>query len=112
MHLNYRTKKHIARIGTLLCFCLCISSLYGQCTLASSTPIPDDDVIAIQFAVSGLVDNNLSSPTQGICGVEVEFNHEYLGDLTITLISPSGTEVQLIGDPTTAISNQLISWEY
>ena len=104
MHLNYRTKKHITRIGTLLCFCLCISSLYGQCTLASSTPIPDDDVIAIQFAVSGLVDNNLSSPTQGICGVEVEFNHEYLGDLTITLISPSGTEVQLIGDPTTAIS--------
>lgn len=91
-------------MATLLCCHLWASSLSGQCTLASSTPIPDDDVIAIQFAVSGLLDNDLSSPTQGICGVEIEFNHEYLGDLTITLISPSGTQVQLIGDPTTAIA--------
>jgi|GEM_PF-1342714 len=104
MHLTYHTINHISRIVALLCCHLYTCSLYSQCTLASSVPIPDDDVIAIQFAVSGLLDNNLSSPTQGICGVEIEFTHEYLGDLTITLISPSGTVVQLIGDPTTAIA--------
>lgn len=96
--------KHISRIVTLLCCYLCTYGLYGQCTLAASVPIPDDDVDTIQFGVFGLLDFNLSSPTQGICGVEIEFTHEYLGDLTITLISPSGTMVQLIGDPTTATS--------
>jgi subtilisin-like proprotein convertase family protein len=112
MHLTYRTLKHISRIIILLCCHLFTYSLYGQCTLASSVPIPDDDVVTIQFAVSGLLDNNLSSPTQGICGVEIEFNHEYLGDLTITLISPSGTIVQLIGDPTTAIPTTNLSvWD-
>ncbi len=110
--MTYHTIKHISRIVILLCSHLCTFSLYGQCTLASSVPIPDDDVVAIQFAVSGLLDNNLSSPIQGICGVEIEFNHEYLGDLTITLISPSGTMVQLIGDPTTAISATNLSiWD-
>lgn len=104
MHLTYPTIKPISGIVTLLCCLLYTSSLSGQCTLASAVPIPDDDVVAIQFSVSGLLDFNLSSPTQGICGVEIEFTHEYLGDLTITLISPSGTMVQLIGDPTTAIS--------
>jgi subtilisin-like proprotein convertase family protein len=74
----------------------------AQCTYSTSTPIPDDDTLVIQFSVSGLVNNNLSSPTQGICGVDIRFRHEYLGDLTVTLISPAGTMVQLIGPTTTA----------
>lgn len=76
---------------------------YSQCSLSAATPIPDNASITLQFGVSGLIDNNLSSPTQGICGVEINFTHEYVGDLTITLISPSGTSVTLIGPPTTII---------
>lgn len=79
--------------------------------LESATPIPDNDIATIQIAVSGLIDNNLAGP-QGICGIEIEFTHEYLGDLTITLISPSGTSVTLIGQPTTAIGpTNLANWD-
>jgi subtilisin-like proprotein convertase family protein len=79
------------------------SSAYSQCTLMA-IPIPDNSTTTIQFSASGLVDNNLSSPTQGICGVEIDFMHEYLGDLTISLVSPAGTIVQLIGPTTTSTS--------
>ena len=89
--------------------------MYGagsQCTISTATPIPDNGTETIQFAVTGLVDNNLASPTQGICGVEIEFMHEYVGDLTVTLVSPSGTTVQLIGPPTTAITaTNLSNWD-
>lgn len=45
---------------------------------------------------------NASNPTlgqngQGVCGVHLVFDHEYLGDLQITLTSPSGQSVTLIG---------------
>lgn len=89
-----------------------ISHGYSQCSLSAAAPIPDNASITLQFGVSGLIDNNLSSPTQGICGVEINFTHEYVGDLTITLISPSGTSVTLIGPPTTTISPTNLSvWD-
>ncbi|MEO6130546.1 MAG: proprotein convertase P-domain-containing protein, partial [Saprospiraceae bacterium] len=66
--------------------------------------IPDDGCITIQFIVSGLTDDDLAGPTQGICGVNLDFMHEYLGDVTVTLVSPSGTSVTLIGPVTTAIT--------
>jgi subtilisin-like proprotein convertase family protein len=79
----------------------CISSTAGaQCAIADSLPIPDNDFITLGFNVSGLTNANLASPLQGICGVKISFDHVYLGDLTITLISPAGTSVQLVG-PTT-----------
>lgn len=45
---------------------------------------------------------NASNPTlgqngQGVCGVVLNFDHEYLGDLSITLTSPSGQVVTLVG---------------
>ncbi len=77
---------------------------YSQCSTSTPLDIPDDDCITIQFIVSGLTDNDLASPTQGICGVNLDFKHEYLGDVSVTLISPSGTSVTLIGPVTTAIT--------
>lgn len=89
----------------------CLGALHGQCTSTMSTPIPDNGIIHVGFAVSGLTDANLSSPTQGICGVGLNFNHEYLGDLTITLIAPNGTSVVLVGPPTTTTMNtNLTTW--
>ncbi|MGB3079682.1 MAG: gliding motility-associated C-terminal domain-containing protein [Saprospiraceae bacterium] len=76
----------------------------SQCSTSTPLDIPDDGCITIQFIVSGLTDNDLASPTQGICGVNLDFMHEYLGDVSVTLISPSGTSVTLIGPVTTAIT--------
>lgn len=43
---------------------------------------------------------NADNPTlgqngQGVCGVNLSFDHEYLGDLQITLTSPAGRTVYL-----------------
>ncbi len=45
---------------------------------------------------------NASNPTlgqngQGVCGVNINFDHEYVGDLSITLTSPAGQSVTLVG---------------
>src|SRR5688572_25463137 len=89
--------------------CLVINRLDAQCSMTISQPIPDDGILIVDFFVSGLIDSDLSSPTQGICGVEINFMHEYLGDLTISLISPSGTVVDLAGPATTATGNTNLS---
>ncbi|HAD14342.1 MAG TPA: hypothetical protein DCF33_18120 [Saprospirales bacterium] len=49
------------------------------------------------FSVISAANNDLSTSAQGVCGVRVEFEHQYLGDLSMTLISPAGQQVQLIG---------------
>ena len=96
------------KIILIICHGLGAFSLAGpaiaQCVSTEATIIPDNELIEINFSVSGLTDNDLASPTQGICGVEIDFMHEYLGDLTITLVSPAGTTVQLVGPVTTAIT--------
>src|SRR5690242_9754677 len=64
------------------------NAITAQCSISTAIPIPDNDSVSVHFIVSGLSDNDLGSPTQGICGIDLNFVHEYLGDLTFTLISP------------------------
>ncbi|MCC7467130.1 MAG: right-handed parallel beta-helix repeat-containing protein [Saprospiraceae bacterium] len=49
------------------------------------------------FSVVSAANNDLSTTSQGVCGVRVEFEHQYLGDLSMELISPAGQKVQLVG---------------
>lgn len=86
--------------------------LSAQCTTTSASVIPDPGTAVIEIPVSGLTDSLLSSPTQGICRIDIEFEHEYLGDLSVFLISPDGTTVQLVGPSTTAIlPTNLTVWD-
>lgn len=59
--------------------------------------LPDGDADTLFLNVLGVTNDNLASPFQGVCGINLVFNHQYLGDLVLTLISPSGQEVQLVG---------------
>lgn len=59
--------------------------------------IPDLSIGDYRFSVVQADNNDLSSGMQGVCGVRVQFNHEYLGDLVMELISPAGQKVQLVG---------------
>lgn len=97
-----------------ICFCLhflTLHSIQAQCIVSGPISIPDQGTQTVSIQVSGLTDVNLSSPTQGICGVEIHFEHEYVGDLVVTLISPAGTQVTLIGPLTAAISpTNLTQW--
>src|SRR5687768_6026256 len=81
----------------------------AQCVTTTMATIPDNGSLSIDFLVSGLLDNDLASPTQGVCGVEIDFRHEYLGDLKVTLVSPSGFMIDLVGPVTTATTSTNLS---
>ncbi|MBI5916585.1 MAG: gliding motility-associated C-terminal domain-containing protein [Bacteroidetes bacterium] len=49
------------------------------------------------YDITDALNNNLASPTQGVCGVYVKFRHGRIGSLDLTLTSPSGQQVQLVG---------------
>lgn len=59
--------------------------------------IPDLFYGDFTFAVLAAENNDLASTTQGVCGIRIEFEHQYIGDVKMELISPSGQSVQLVG---------------
>ncbi|HMW39199.1 MAG: gliding motility-associated C-terminal domain-containing protein [Saprospiraceae bacterium] len=67
------------------------------CCIDTNLIIPDLSTQNLRFQIQGAVINDLSNPNQGICGVRLKFEHEFIGDLTADLISPSGQSIQLIG---------------
>ena len=52
---------------------------------------------AFTIEVSDYFNDNLANPLQGLCGVEVDFAHQYVYDFSLSLTSPGGQTVQLIG---------------
>ncbi|GEM_PF-1550624 len=63
------------------------------------------------YSVGDIANDNLASPTQGVCGVRVQFDHEYMGDLNMELISPSGQSVQLVGPTGFFGSTHFTTWD-
>ncbi len=59
--------------------------------------MPDGFTGNFFFQVDNACNPTLGQNGQGVCGVRLVFDHEYLGDLSITLTSPSGQSVQLVG---------------
>jgi PKD repeat protein len=59
--------------------------------------IPDLFFGDFTFAVIAAGLNDLSDPFQGVCGVRVSFEHEYIGDVRMELYSPAGQKVELVG---------------
>ncbi len=72
-----------------------------QCNITSLNDsvirINDFDTISLRFLVTGANRGNIGSNFQGICGVGIEFRHSNLSDLNMTLTSPNGNEVIIIG---------------
>ncbi|MGK0363057.1 MAG: gliding motility-associated-like protein [Saprospiraceae bacterium] len=52
------------------------------------------------YTFTDAFNNDLADPAQGVCGVNLAFTHDYIWDLEMTLISPNGTEVMLVGENT------------
>lgn len=59
--------------------------------------IPDLFYGDFTFSVVAANNNDLADFAQGVCGVRVEFEHGYIGDVRMELRSPAGQVVQLIG---------------
>lgn len=70
----------------------------GACTLDGLPMfLPDNYVGSFSVAVQGATNPILGVNGQGVCGVRITLDHEYIGDLLIKLTSPSGQTVTLIG---------------
>lgn len=101
-YFNYVMKCEIRTITSLLIVLIiaisggCPYRLLGQCSQSART-ITDLDTTDIKILISGADNNDLSSPDQGVCGLRIRFNHSFVGDLTMQLISPAGQSVTLIG---------------
>lgn len=87
------------------------SDLSGQCVIDTSITVEPIDTSLITIEIEGLVNDDLSDPDQGICGVRLEFEHEYIGDIYIELISPAGQVVRLIGPEVTSGFTNLTQWD-
>lgn len=59
--------------------------------------MPDGFVGSFPINVSNATNPTLGQNGQGVCGVTLNFDHEYIGDLSITLTSPAGQTVTLVG---------------
>jgi len=85
----------------LLCLVLFFTQieLRGQGCGCTNCPqfMPDNFVGSFLINVMGATNNTLGQNGQGVCGVNMTFDHEYIGDLSIVLTSPSGQSVTLVG---------------
>ncbi|MBC7774241.1 MAG: right-handed parallel beta-helix repeat-containing protein [Phycisphaerae bacterium] len=80
------------------------------CSNCPST-IPDLSFGDFIYSVGDISNNDLASPTQGVCGVRVQFKHNYLGDVSMELISPAGQSVQLVGPTGFFDASDLSTWD-
>lgn len=84
----------------------------SQCTFTSELSIVDVQSSSIELVVEGLINTDLSHPDQGLCSIYVHFNHDFVGDITITLQSPAGQEVTLVGPAVAAsLPTQSVGWD-
>ncbi|NNF36835.1 MAG: hypothetical protein HKN68_22220 [Saprospiraceae bacterium] len=87
-----------------------MNELGAQCSIPSQVPITDKDTTLVSFVIEGAQLDDLS--LNGVCGFNIEFSHDFLGDVSIILVSPSGQEVQLIGPSLqTSPNTQFITWD-
>ncbi|MEZ4990735.1 MAG: gliding motility-associated C-terminal domain-containing protein [Saprospiraceae bacterium] len=78
---------------------------YSQICGAYDTLAIDPGVsftIPIEINPGDLVNEDLSDPGQGLCGIELNFRHNFVEDLVLTLVSPDGQRVQLTGPSVTS----------
>lgn len=89
------------------CFLFCLACLSGlphllaqPCGLTDTLGIALNSSTTYTYEVFDIFNDNLSDPDQGICQVDIRFTHQYVDNLVITLTSPAGQSVTLIGPNT------------
>lgn len=96
----------------LLLFFLWSFSAKGQyCGLDETITLVQSDSFVLNLEIEGLFNDNLASPDQGVCGVEIFFVHNSISALDLFLESPAGTRVQLIGPAGAPNASLLTVWD-
>jgi subtilisin-like proprotein convertase family protein len=85
----------------LLFFMLaCVNAAYAQNCGCTDCPInlPEGASIESNLIIQGATNPTLGVNGQGVCGVKIEFEHQFLADLLVTLTNPAGQTVTLMGN--------------
>lgn len=77
--------------------CLPVLAASQICGLEDTLWINPDATQVFNIQIAGLVNDDLADPGQGVCGVEIEFAHQFVENLELWLVSPGGDTVRLIG---------------
>lgn len=91
------------RLYLLCCIPLILFSIgsWAQpCGLEDTLLILPNNMHTFEYEVYNIYNDDLSNADQGICGIELFFTHNYVEDLELSVSSPSGQTVQLIGPNT------------
>ena len=111
--------KHLT-VNKFLLFLLCLlcpfllSAQDCACTNCPGTVPAGPTTVDFEFDIDGAVFNNLSSPFQGVCGVAIEFRHSFIWKVEMTLTSPGGQSINLIGpniDPPLGSFTGFANWD-
>ncbi len=75
---------------------------YAQsCDCEGSTNCPQtiqpDTSYQLCYDITDAFNDDLADPAQGVCGVRLTFTHQHIWDLEISLVSPNGDTLLLIG---------------
>ena len=86
-----------------------LKDINAQCGL-QNIPIQDDTTYN-NFIVEGAVLNELGMLGQGVCAVQLKFKHQFIGDVIIELVSPSGQVIELVGPNGSENSTGFTNWD-
>ncbi len=93
----------------ILCCCLQVAKTQS-CLISQDIVLPANDSTLVSLDIEGLVNDQLD---QGniICGIRLFFEHPQVENLRITLVSPSGQTITLVGPGTISSGlTQAVEW--
>ena len=100
-HLTFYPDKMLIRYIFLLAaaFTLSVGSLNAQACECTNCPQFMQDLFVGDFNINiqGADNPTLGQNGQGVCGVNIHFDHTAICDISITLTSPSGQTITLVG---------------
>ncbi len=75
------------------------TSAWSQSCECTNCPvdIPISTTVTAEFPINGAANNDLADPGQGVCGVYISFEHEFIWNIEMVLTSPDGQQVTLVG---------------
>ncbi|MFK8165755.1 MAG: T9SS type B sorting domain-containing protein [Lewinella sp.] len=86
------------KILTLVLCCGLSLSAWGQrCGFTDTVAIGAFGATDIEVSIEEYLNNDLSDAGQGLCGISLYFQHSYVYDFTLTVTSPAGQSIDLIG---------------
>ena len=103
--------KNVASFIAVLSGLFLSGALAAQCYVDTCVTINEIDTVSLTFEIEGAINDDLANPNQGVCKIKLNFQHEFLGDLQATLISPAGQRLQLLGPNGNFGLTQFSEWD-